>query len=439
MMESGKWITRIVLCSLWAVASLANATEPPSLEEIVQNNELPKRVALTKAVNLSLTETSSSGSLTIPAGVSVEVLGAEKGKLKIRFTSATGLVSPEETDLVERVQLVRQKSIPETTANSTPVTAPPTPTSDESTKLSGPAPSSFHRKRRTHYHFKEPEPGSPLAKIQPPTDPNDAKAWRNYIDDIIRILQNDDDQNFNSSDPAVGLLAKAGPAHIDLLANALSKARHPVDFALTCAINATVQKENQEVILKFLPVTPNLIQSVLEIGCQADAKPVIVQELRKDRSDLPQEWVVMAAQYEDTDSNEAVRRYVSKMFFPGYTMKALVEQTSLDISDIAVRRYKEMRRSHDSFSVYELSSLAQVVALCGEVDGLKTLCDVFMGRVKVDRAFSSDSSNYYKQEARKMVMKLSDARGSDEEIDKWIRENFTKLTFNREVKRYVLP
>jgi hypothetical protein len=433
---------RTLLLLLGIATTLVCAAESIPLDEIVKNNELPKRVALTKATAIDLSE--STGSINLPAGVGVEVVGTENGKLKVRFAAATGLIAPDDTDLSERVLLVRkQKEIP---AENAPVTATASTTSSASATpaaTSSPAtennssPTSSHR---IHHRptFHPPEPGSPLSKILPPTDPNNKAAWKSYIDDITRFVAANHPDYYSSEMTEIGMLVKVGPSNADLLAASLGKYRSPADFSLVYAINYLAAPENKDIILKNLPVYPNLIDSVRDQKWLEDAKPILLQEMRKNRTDLPNSWIVAAAQLNDPDANDNIRRYLSKTSFPAYTLKNLQEETTLDISDVAIKRYKEFRRSRDNFSAYELITLAQVAATCGEPDALKTLCDLFTGKLKLDRGMGTEFLNEAKNDARKAVMQLTEARGSDEEIDKWVRTNFARLSFDKESKRYVV-
>lgn len=284
---------------------------------------------------------------------------------------------------------------------------------------------------------RDSETSSELIK-DPPVDLADQKSCQAYIDSILQRVQRQEQRSASVDDPEVAMLAKVGPSHVDLLAGSLSKGRgqYRSDYYLMYAMNALANEDNKEIILKYLPVATMLIYSVNKQNWQQEARPIVLQELRRNQHALPPMWLVVAANYKDPEADEALRRSIEKVTYSPFHILSLAESTTFDVSAIAIKRYKEALSMKDSTATYALPCLAGAAALYGEKGALKTLCDIFTGKIK-DIRYPSGSP-YYKGLARRIVVRLTGASGSDEEIANWVRDNLSQLTFDHDKRVYVV-
>ncbi len=413
--ESWRIVLGTILCGFalsgFALSGFARA-ETLSLDELVRNKELLKRVALTKPAHLSTSYA--------PPGTLVTVTGTKGKKLLVSYNGSNSPLDPDQTDLAERVELLHSY-VKEAESASPPSFKP----ANADVPYTPPDPAAYN----------PPAADSPLAKVNVPTE-NSKAAWKDYVSKVVAALKGNTPRNARKDDPGLGAFVKVGPTNVDLLIDAFDKGNYIVDYYLLRAVDALACEDNRTVIIGQLSSHSSLIDVVSRVGWFADAKPILVDLLARQPDDLPNEAFVLAVSYQDPQINLLVRRSLLECNSPSFRLRVLSQKTQLDISGILLLRLKEIRVNPGVY-LDEAYYVGEMAGGIGQIDGLRLLVSIFSGTFDESRAFSPESAKIYQNKSRETFIRLTGATGSDAELVSWLKDNESKIRFDPATKKFV--
>jgi len=258
-----------------------------------------------------------------------------------------------------------------------------------------------------------------LGAIKLPENPTKDQV-KKYVSSILAASRG---QNlFSDRDPQVRMLMDVGPENLDVLI-AATKDQTSGDVYVVPAIVNLAREEDKAQILKALAYTHTLAKVVVEKGWEEDAKDILLAELRDRAEYVPTEWVRAVANLQDPNTYDDLKKYLISGGNKRWTYDAIKDLPGIDLTDAVAKAWERAKRSRYG----EADEAAGFAAEFGHVDALGYLIRSLSG---------SQRSTYAAQEAREVIMRCTDARGTSEQIRKWFGENKDKLVFDPVAKKY---
>ena len=266
-----------------------------------------------------------------------------------------------------------------------------------------------------------------LNNIQLPKNPTENNI-REYIQKIQITTINQ--RSFSSTDPQIDKLVEVGPESLHLLIEALGNNQNRMtDCYLNYAIERLAGEPHKELILKNLKQHKSLIDVVIKMGWEKDAKETLLQGLKSNNNYLPTEWIRAAAEFNDKEFKQPLVDYFINGCNKSWTYKAIMYRTDIDLKDAVNKAWTSAKYSNQE---YDINSMAVIAVSYGHKDALKTLINIL--------AEKKDSQhNWEKKQAREALLSHLDFSGSDEETIKWYQKNRDKLVFDNDSKKFQLP
>ena len=245
-------------------------------------------------------------------------------------------------------------------------------------------------------------------------------------DEIITYIQRIDAAPWIHSsqfptDPQVGLLMAVGPDNLDLLIDGILCSK---DYHLW-AINRLVQSEHKELILKKLPTLPCLIQTVLQLGWEKDAKEILVRELTH-QTDLPPQWVPAVAGFEDPATYPDLITYFERGASKPETYEALRNLKAIDLTEAIPKVWKQIRYSSNSWDIMRIIPVAMEY---GIVDSLSF----------ASKELQSDPwiFTYDQRVIREAVHRYVGVFDSVDSFSKWLDQNKGTIRFDKKTGTFI--
>jgi peroxiredoxin/endonuclease III len=256
-----------------------------------------------------------------------------------------------------------------------------------------------------------------LAKIKLPADPTDEEV-RNYIREIRRITK--DQNSFSSQDPQVEMLTRIGPEHLDMLIDTF-RLNPRRSYHIKYAINRLARAEDKDLILAALPRLPDLIEAVVDNGWVEEARPILIAKLKARPDHLPTKWVTAVASFKDPETYDDLKNYFIYCWSPSMVYSAIKDLPGIDLTDAVAQAWERAKYGRE----FQTAMMAPVAIEFGHLDALEQA----VKDIDVD-------SGTRVHNARKLVTRFTDARGSDNEIREWFKKNKDRLTFDKEKGRF---
>lgn len=270
-----------------------------------------------------------------------------------------------------------------------------------------------------------------LAKIELPANPTREQVAA-YVDAIEKATRGQN--SFSSRDPQVEMLARVGPEHLDVLVERLGSRRglfgwggggDELRFYLIPAIDSLVEERHKPLILEALPRHHQLVEVVVSQGWEEDARDVLIAELRKRPHFLPTEWIDAVATLDDPETYDLLKDYFIRGSNQAHTYQAIRHLPDIDL-DKAVR--DAWRRASRQRGSWERLRMAAIAAEHGHLDALEALVESLDDEVHWG----------WRESNRDAVERLIDFTGTDEEIQRWFRENKARLKFDPPSRMFLL-
>ncbi len=258
-----------------------------------------------------------------------------------------------------------------------------------------------------------------LAKIQLPDNPTPEQI-RQYVE---AIRESSRDQNlWSPSDPQIEMLTRLGPENFPII---LESARRDTrqSFHLREAINRLARPEHKELILEALAEIEALVYIVLDNEWFEDAREILLERIRARPQYLSWQWVKAVVSLEDPETYDDLLEFFVFSAGPAHFYPLLKEIPELKLDDAVERAWSRAKFGPSHL----LTNMVPVAIEYGYPDALE------LAVRDLDKTTGVRVSN-----ARDLVLKFTDARGSNEEIRKWYEENKDRLVFDPERERFVV-
>ena len=268
--------------------------------------------------------------------------------------------------------------------------------------------------------------GPDIDKLVDITLPDNASPdeIKKYIREIITASQGQ--STYSDHDPQVLMLTKIGKENISLLIDSYIFSGSMTNFHIEYAILKLADESSKNVILNALPMHHNLVKAVVQNGWEADARDIILKELKKGGQYLPVEWIKTAAGYGDSESYDLLKKYFVNGKNQAQTYSVIQYFPIEKLSEAVAEAWERGKYDNE----YNRISMATVAVRYGHLDALEVLVDVLA---------SGNRDNYWvTQEARPAVLQSTDFRGSNAELKDWFEANRSLLRFDTEKKKFVM-
>ncbi len=258
-----------------------------------------------------------------------------------------------------------------------------------------------------------------LAEIRLPDDPTPDQV-RQYVAEIREVSQGQ--RRWGTGDPQVEMLTRLGPENFPII---LESARRDTrqDFHLREALKRLARPEHKELILEALPEVEVLVEAIIDNNWLEDARDILIERVRARPPHLSRQWIRAVASFRDPDTYDDLIELFVFSGMPSMVFPILKDIPDLELDDAVERAWRRAR-----FTGHHMqTSMAPIALEYGYPDALE-LAIRDLDKTTGVRIFN----------ARDLVLRFTDARGSDEEIRKWYEENKDRLVFDPERRRFVV-
>lgn len=281
--------------------------------------------------------------------------------------------------------------------------------------------------RRTYGSKKKEEVKKDLEKIILPENPTRDQV-KSYIQAILNIA--DSQNSYDPRDPPTAMLAKIGGDNLEML---LAEGNAHNETVRSCYISGAAKllarPRHKEIILKWLDKYPELVPIVQREGWQNDARATLIKKLKECPRDLPIEWVQAVASFNDPATYEDLTQYFAVTWHKNSCYEIIKKLPGLNLTNAVQTAWQNAKYG----DIHELCDMIPIAMENGSLDALEMAVKVNAGKVS-----GRDSSSYYIEQCRKTIEKFTDARGSPADIEKWFNANKDKLSFDSQIKKFVV-
>jgi len=264
-----------------------------------------------------------------------------------------------------------------------------------------------------------------LAKIKLPDNATKDDV-REYVRAIIRASEGQN--SFSSDDPQVAMLAKIGPDHVDVLLEAgASVGDGTGGFYLPMAVERLVRPEHCDLVVAALPCNRELASIVVRMGWEREAKDVLIEGLRDSPGSLSAEWLAAVAALRDPTTYEGlVAHFVAHRYERHAVYEAIKDLPGLDVGRAVAEAWQQAKRG----DLDEAMDMVPIAAEFGHTDALALAFQVVS---------DPEAHSYFVQQARRIIFRHTDARGTRGELGQWFKSNKDKLVFDAQTKEFSVP
>ncbi len=250
---------------------------------------------------------------------------------------------------------------------------------------------------------------------------------RAYVQKIADLSQRNIRAEF--SHPQYAMLERVGPQNVDVLLEHLnSQEQGTIHYYMRYTIQKLVREEHKSLILRWLELEHELIPVVLQQGWQEDAKPILVKRLAEHPRLVPTEWIDAVVRLQDPDTYEALRWYLVNGVNNAFTYESIRTLPGIQL-DEAVAGLWQKTESWTGRDASFRPKIAAIATYHGVVDALG---------FAVDSLGKEWGRRYTVETPRGVILKHTEARGSDEELREWWTQNKDVIVFDSERGTFVV-
>jgi hypothetical protein len=259
-----------------------------------------------------------------------------------------------------------------------------------------------------------------LAKITLPKQPTKQQV-RDYINSISLASRNQ--QNYQPSDCQVSMLARVGRKNIDELLLATRGTDFSQTYIIT-AIKMLATNEDKAKIISALEDRPRLVEVITAKGWSKDARHVLIKKLNENPAYLPYEWISATASLKDPATYNDLLNYFMNGSNKRLTYKFIGRLPGIDLTQAAPIAWEKSKNDK-----YEMPDLTEAALSVGYLPALDFVIET------LDNNNNLPPSQY---SARALMFQFTAVQGNNEELKKWYETNRKGLTFDAELKRFVV-
>ena len=275
-----------------------------------------------------------------------------------------------------------------------------------------------------------------LAEIKLPEDPT-----HEQIQQYVRaILASTGHVSPSPHEPHVQMLTRIGSSNLEILLDELAgTAIRPgtSPHFLQRAIESLVGPQHKQLILDRLVTQPSLITVVEKMGWVDDARPLLIEGLKRRPANLPSQWITYIAKLEDPKTYEALKEAMIQSPQPATVYDAIRDLPGIDLDEAVRQTWKRLQHRIGNDSAK--AGFVTIAIAHGDKDALGAFIDIIdvndtfdlhhKGWAFLDRTISP----------RRVVLKHIDFHGSDAEITVWYEKNYHDLAFDKSRRVFYLP
>ncbi len=261
-----------------------------------------------------------------------------------------------------------------------------------------------------------------LAQIRLPVDADKAQV-REYIQRILAVSRNQ--RTYLRNDPQVGKLTAVGASNAELLVEATDD-NVPLGEYPAWALENVATEEHKALILENLRRKHRLATVVLAKGWQREAREILVEGLRGYTGYMPDEWLRALAALRDPTTYEVLTDYLVRGWNRFSTYQILVGLPGLNLDRPLQQAWEQSRGA--GTNAWELGYLAAPVLATGYLPALEYAVETLEDNAGVP------TTGY---NARNLVLRYTEASGSNDELRSWFKSNRRKLRFDPERRKFV--
>ena len=243
---------------------------------------------------------------------------------------------------------------------------------------------------------------------------------RDLITYVDRIVASTEKANTRGVDdlPVKKLMA-VGPDHINLLLDRCH------DSYTQSAISRMIEPKHKDLFLSYLAECSDLACIVNEQGWQEEAKPILLDGLRKRPSYLHPCWIQAVALLEDTNTYADLKMYFLSTYHKQNALRIIQKLPGMDLSNEVARIWKQSK--YDDASA--LSEIIPIALAYNHPDALT---------IAVQFLREGDLNDSHRRRIVQAIKDFTDApTASDRQIIEWYEKNKTILVFDPMVKKFV--
>ena len=255
-----------------------------------------------------------------------------------------------------------------------------------------------------------------LRKIKLPENPTKEQA-RQYVWEILAISERQN--SFSSTDPQRVMLARVGPENVDILVDALAGGPAS-DMYIMAAVNRLAREEHKQIVLDALPFTHGLAEVVLRKGWAEDARETLLAELRTGPTHLPREWIQAVCSLRDPTTYPDMLKFFVWGDNRWETYRTIRLLPGIDLDKAVADAWAAAGMNDDQ--PWETQALAAIAIRHGIVEALEFALE------------GPADDGYWDREMRRAVQRHTEARGTQEQVRQWFRENRGNLVWDAEAR-----
>ncbi|WP_455205943.1 hypothetical protein [Kaarinaea lacus] len=260
-----------------------------------------------------------------------------------------------------------------------------------------------------------------LANIKLSSQPDRTEVIR-YVHQIMDLSRKQ--RSHFESDLQVSLLAQVGREHLDVLINAVKDGLSWSDYAVY-AIKQIAIEEDKNTIIAYLKDKKKLVKVVYAKNWQTDAKEILVSAIMNSSNYFPSEWLNAIASFRDPTTYPALKSYLINGWNRHSTYKIIKDLPGIDLSKELPQAWDNSRSGRE----YEVAYLLTDVLAMGHLPALEYTIDMLDSNNKLPNTVV---------DTRQLVIRFTEARGSNNEMQKWFKKNKNRLYFHEQSKKYLV-
>ena len=248
---------------------------------------------------------------------------------------------------------------------------------------------------------------------------------KEYVKKIIEASELQ--TRFSEMDPQVFKLQMLGRENLDLLIDMIPDANSKMYFM--AAITFLSTQADKDMIIGRLAGQPALFQLVRKYNWFSDARPALIEGLKKRHRNLSPDWITYIAQLADATTYSDLKWYFVNGSNRHLTFGVIKDLPGIDITADEVSMAWEASKPHPALSL----PMANIAAFYG-VDGALSYIVQYI-RI----GYEGEKNPALIKTANEYFAKYTRQSGDESKITKWFDENKSKLVFLEDMHIYVVP
>ena len=257
-----------------------------------------------------------------------------------------------------------------------------------------------------------------LARIKLAYDPTKDQV-RQYVSEILDVSSRQ--TVFSTMDPQLRLLTRVGPENVDVLleyAGVGWGASHVIE-----ALKRLATDDHKTMILDAFPYNHCLVEVIWRKRWEHDARKILIDELRTRPDFLPTEWIEAVASFQDPETYDDLKVYLVNGGNRHYTYEAIKDLPGIQLEEVVAKAWERAKRR----GRWEPVNMGKAAIEFGHIDALEcAINELGAPPWRSDRM----------RDAREVVLRHIEFRGTNEEIRRWFHANKDRLVFDPETKKF---